>query len=164
MSRRRPLRDAAQYVQKKIKEMGNLWPYIQRVGARFSLTMDWWWMAIGPSLSISARERETKFSTPVIHTHTHTKEDKVFFPSFLKVDINRLVKVSLSPLIQSNGRPRWWGLSFYFYFHIFSFFLPFSRFGMRDIGTRADSLFEKRDNDTEKKKKEKLEGGWGGGG
>lgn len=56
------------------------------------------------------------------------------------------------------------GYLFIFIFTFFLFFLPFSRFGMRDIGTRADSLFEKRDNDTEKKKKEKLEGGWGGGG
>lgn len=81
MSRRRPLGENVAHTQKK---MGNLWPYIQRASEpRFSLTMDWWWMAIGPSLTISARERETKFSTPVIHTHT--KEDKVyFFPSFFE--------------------------------------------------------------------------------
>lgn len=76
MSRRRPLGENVAHTQKK---MGNLWPYIQRASEpRFSLTMDWWWMAIGPSLTISARERETKFSTPVIHTHK--RRQSIFFP------------------------------------------------------------------------------------
>ena len=39
-----------------------------------------------PTITYSARERERpKFSTPVIRT----KEDKVFFSTILKVDINR---------------------------------------------------------------------------
>ena len=41
-------------------------------------------MAIRPSLTAQERERP-KFSTPVIRT----KEDKVFFSTILKVDINR---------------------------------------------------------------------------
>ena len=123
---------------------------------RFSLTMDWWWMAIGPSLTISAREPETKFSTPVIHTQ---KKTKYFFPSFLKVDINRLVKVSLFRLWSNQmadlDDEGYLFLSLFlllFYFIIFYFIFVFSWFGMKDIGTRADSIRKTRQWHRERKK------------
>lgn len=150
MSRRRPLGENVAHTQKK---MGNLWPYIQRASEpRFSLTMDWWWMAIGPSLTISARERETKFSTPVIHTQ---KKTKYFFPSFLKVDINRLVKVSLAsdPIKWPTSMMR--AISFLLYYY----FWGFSWFGMKDIGTRADSIRKTRQWHTNREKEKKKEQG-----
>ena len=126
---------------------------------RFSLTMDWWWMAIGPSLTISARELETKFSTPVIHTQ---KKTKYFFPSFLKVDINRLVKVSLFRLWSNQMADlddegylflSLFLLLFYFIILYFILFLYFHGLAWK-ILARGRIVFEKRDNDTEREKKQ----------
>lgn len=83
------------------KKMGNLWPYIQPGRDPFSLTMDWWWMAIRPSLTISAREPKTKFSTTI-----PTKEDKViFFSSYRLLHIQFfLIWVEINSINKSISR------------------------------------------------------------
>ena len=124
--------------------------------ARRSPVFPWRWIDDGwPSDHHLPSAQESERPSLVRQWSAHKRRQSIFFP-FIFESRHQSPSESLSPLIQSNGRPRWWGLSLSFSIIIILFYFLYFHGLAWKILARGRIAFEKRDNDT---RREKEQGG-----